>query len=76
MRKPFDDRLPRTNRPPVPLEPRFTKIGCFTETREDRIARIARLRRPALEQPATADCLVSDAEVSQHVMAPAPRPTP
>jgi hypothetical protein len=73
MRKPFDDRLTRINRPPLP---RFTKIGCFTETHEDRIARIARLRRLALEQPATVDCLVSDAEVSQHVMAPAPRPTP
>ena len=50
------------------FEDQVTKIGCFTETREDRIARIARiarLRRLAPKQPSAAERLVSTAEVRQ-----------
>jgi hypothetical protein len=47
------------------FEDRFTRIGCFTETREDRIARITRLRRLAPKQPSAAERLVSTAEVHQ-----------
>jgi hypothetical protein len=47
------------------FEDRFTKLGCFNETREDRNARILRLRRRSLEQPSAVQRLVSTAEVSQ-----------
>jgi hypothetical protein len=50
------------------FEDRFTKLGCFNETREDRnarIVRIARLRRLASKQPSAAERLVSTAEVRQ-----------
>ena len=46
------------------FEDRFTKLGCFNETREDRNARIVRLRRLTPKQPA-AEHLVSTAEVRQ-----------
>ena len=50
------------------FEDRFTKLGCSTETREERspkAPRNARLRRLALEQLSAAERLVSTAEVSQ-----------
>jgi hypothetical protein len=50
------------------FEDRFTKLGCSTETREERspkAPRIAGLRRLSLEQPSAAKHLVSATEVRQ-----------
>jgi hypothetical protein len=64
MRKPFDDRPTRINRPPVPLDDRFTRIGSRPVSLEDRLARIARLRRLTLEKSA-ADLLA--AQMPEHL---------